>query len=135
MITDIIAGVLHIIDRIIPDPEQRAAAKVNLLKLENQQALEEVKARMAAILLEAQSPDPWTSRARPSFLYVVYIMLLASIPMGVVQAFSPQTAAEITKGYQAWLAAIPEPIVQLFGVVMIGYIGGRSWEKVRGASK
>ena len=46
-----------------------------------------------------------------------------------------QTAAEITKGYQAWLAAIPEPIVQLFGVVMVGYIGGRSWEKVRGASK
>jgi hypothetical protein len=31
---------------------------------------------MAAVLAEAESPDPWTSRARPSFLYVMYVLLL-----------------------------------------------------------
>jgi len=135
MITDIIAAVVGILDKIIPDPKQREEAKLNLLKAENQQALEEAKAQMAAILAEAQSADPWTSRARPAFLYVVYIMLLSSIPMGVVYALSPVTAADITRGFQAWLNAIPEPIIQLFGVVVMGYIGGRSWEKVRGVAK
>lgn len=135
MITDIIAGVVAILDKIIPDPKQREEAKLNLLKAENQQALEELKASMSAILAEAQSPDPWTSRARPSFLYVVYVMLLSAIPMGIVYAVSPATAEHITQGYKAWLSALPEPIVQLFGVVMMGYIGGRSWEKVRGVSK
>lgn len=135
MITDIIAAVVGILDKIIPDPRQREEAKLNLLKVENQQALEEIKTQMTAILAEAQSTDPWTSRARPAFLYVVYIMLLSSIPMGIVHAFAPNTATDITQGFQAWLRAIPEPIIQLFGVVMMGYIGGRSWEKVRGASK
>lgn len=135
MVTDIIAAVVGILDKIIPDPRQREEAKLNLLKVENQQALEEIKTQMTAILAEAQSADPWTSRARPAFLYVVYIMLLAAIPMGIVHALAPTTAADITVGFKAWLAAIPESIIQLFGVVMLGYIGGRSWEKVRGASK
>jgi hypothetical protein len=135
MVTDIIAAVVGILDKIIPDPRQREEAKINLLKVENQQALEEIKTQMTAILAEAQSTDPWTSRARPAFLYVVYIMLLAAIPMGIVHALAPTTAAEITVGFKAWLAAIPESIIQLFGVVMLGYIGGRSWEKVRGAAR
>ena len=135
MITDIISAVVTVLDKIIPDPKQREEAKLNLLRAENQQALEELKASMSAILAEAQSSDPWTSRARPSFLYVVYIMLLSAIPMGIVYALSPVTAVNITQGYQAWLNAIPQPIVQLFGVVMMGYIGGRSWEKVRGVAK
>lgn len=135
MVTDIIAVVVGILDKIIPDPRQREEAKINLLKVENQQALEEIKTQMTAILAEAQSTDPWTSRARPAFLYVVYIMLLAAIPMGIVHALAPTTAAEITVGFKAWLAAIPESIIQLFGVVMLGYIGGRSWEKVRGAAR
>lgn len=135
MVTDIIAAVIGLLDKIIPDPAQREAAKLNLLRAENQQELEEIKNRLAAIMQEAQSPDPWTSRARPAFLYVVYIMLLASIPMGLIYAANPETAARITEGFQAWLKAIPESITQLFGVVMLGYIGGRSWEKVRGVSK
>jgi len=135
MVTDIIAAVVGILDKIIPDPRQREEAKLNLLKVENKQALEEIKTQMTAILAEAQSTDPWTSRARPAFLYVVYIMLLAAIPMGVVHALAPTTAAGITVGFKAWLAAIPESIIQLFGVVMLGYIGGRSWEKVRGVGR
>lgn len=135
MIPHIIAAVVAILDKIIPDPKVREEAKLNLLKTENQQALEEMKSSMSAILAEAQSADPWTSRARPSFLYVVYVMLLSAIPMGIVYALSPETAAKITQGYKEWLNAIPEPIVQLFGVVMMGYIGGRSWEKVKGAAK
>ena len=38
-------------------------------------------------------------------------------------------------GFQAWMIALPEPVLTLFGVVMTGYVAGRSWEKVRGAAK
>ena len=33
--------------------------------------LERVRTQMAGVLAEAGSTDPWTSRARPSFLYVM----------------------------------------------------------------
>jgi len=84
-------------------------------------------------LAEANSTDKWTSRARPSFLYVVYILMLASLPMGVLYAISPDTATHVTTGFNAWLKGIPEPIVNLFQWVMLGYIGGRTYEKVKGA--
>ena len=89
---------------------------------------------MSAIIAEAQSSDPWTSRARPSFLYVVYILLLWSIPMGVLAMFDPNGAADFTAGFKGWLSALPEPVLTLFGVVMTGYVAGRSWEKVRNAA-
>jgi len=123
------------INKIWPDPSDKSKAEALVITAAADAAINQLKAAQAVMLAEAQSADPWTSRARPSFLYVVYIMLLASIPMGVVHAFSPATAAEITIGFKAWLAAIPEPIIQLFGMVMLGYIGGRSWEKVKGVAK
>ncbi len=124
-----------LIDKLFPDPEQRDRARLELIKLERQGDLETMKTQLSAIVAEAQSADPWTSRARPSFLYVVYVLLLWSIPMGVLTVFRPEAAASFTAGFRGWLAAIPEEIISLFGVVMLGYIGGRSWEKVRGAAK
>ncbi|MEN9885780.1 MAG: hypothetical protein RL758_358 [Pseudomonadota bacterium] len=125
----------RLIDKLFPDPEQKAKAQLELLRMEQAGELDEMKTRLSAIIAEASSADPWTSRARPSFLYVVYILLLWSIPMGVLSVFRPEAAAAFASGFKAWLSAIPEPILTLFGVVMTGYVAGRSWEKVRGASK
>ena len=134
-----ISGILGIggklIDKLFPDPEAKAKAKLELLKMEQEGQLKEVQVQLSAIMAEAQSPDPWTSRARPSFLYVVYLLLLWSIPMGVLTIFNPAAAQAFTIGFQAWMNAIPEPVLTLFGVVMTGYVAGRSWEKVRGASR
>lgn len=124
-----------LIDKLFPDPEQKAKAQLELLKLQQSGELDEMKTQLSAIIAEAQSADPWTSRARPSFLYVVYILLLWSIPMGVLTVFKPDAAVAFTAGFQAWMLAIPEPVLTLFGVVMTGYVAGRSWEKVRGAAK
>lgn len=124
-----------LIDKIFPDPEQKARAQLELLKMQQSGDLDEMKTQLSAIIAEAQSTDPWTSRARPSFLYVVYILLLWSIPMGVLTIFRPEAAAAFTAGFKAWMLAIPEPVLTLFGVVMTGYVAGRSWEKVRGAAK
>ena len=124
-----------IIDKLFPDPAQKAQAQLELLKMQQQGDLDEIKVQLSAIIAEAQSTDPWTSRARPSFLYVVYVLLLWSIPMGVLTIFRPEAAAAFTAGFKAWMLAIPEPVLTLFGVVMTGYVAGRSWEKVRGATK
>lgn len=123
-----------LIDKLIPDPQAKAAAQLELLRMQQSGELEEMKTSISAILAEAQSSDPWTSRARPSFLYVVYIMLLWSIPMGLLSMFYPDKAAAFTVGFKGWLAALPEPVLTLFGVVMTGYVAGRSWEKVRKAT-
>ena len=121
-----------IIDKMFPDPEQRDRAKLELLKMERDGDLDEMKTKLSAIIAEAQSADPWTSRARPSFLYVVYILLLWSLPMGVLFVFNPDAATRFTDGFKAWMSAIPEPVLTLFGTVMLGYVVGRSYEKTKG---
>lgn len=124
-----------LIDKLIPDPEARARAQIELIKLEQQGQLEDMRTRLSAIIAEAQSQDPWTSRARPSFLYVVYLLILWALPMGIIAAVSPETSQQIADGAKAWLAAIPDSLIELFMFVMLGYIGGRSYEKVKGATK
>lgn len=124
-----------VIDKLWPDPAQRDQAKLELLKMQQSGQLDEMKTQLSAIIADSQSADPWTSRARPTFLYVVYILLLWSIPMGILTIFRPDAAASFTTGFKAWLSAIPDEILQLFGVVMTGYVLGRSWEKVKGAAK
>lgn len=131
-VTEIVSAGLRIIDKVIPDAAARDAAKLELLKQQQAGSLEEIKISLSAIIAEAQSADPWTSRARPSFLYVVYILLLWSIPMGVLAVLNPVAADNFTLGFKSWLAALPEPILALFGTVMTGYVLGRSWEKTKG---
>ncbi|RZM20135.1 MAG: hypothetical protein EOP67_55140 [Sphingomonas sp.] len=131
----IIGPVASILDKVIPDPRARDAAKLELLKLDGAQELERAKAQMAAILAEAQSADPWTSRARPSFLYVMYALLLWAIPMGLIAAVRPQTAQAIAAGMNAYLNGIPEPLYALFGTGYLGYTLARSWGKAKGVDR
>ncbi len=132
LIDGIIGPIAGLLDKIIPDPKARAAAKLELLKLEGSQDMERTRAQMAAVLAEAQSPDPWTSRARPSFLYVMYVLLLWSIPMGLIAAVRPGMAEAIARGMNAYLSGIPEPLYALFGTGYLGYTVAREWGKGRG---
>ena len=129
IIGGIVEAGLKIIDKVIPDPAQAAEAKLNLLKLQQEGALEEVRVSLSAIIAEAQSEDSYTSRARPSFLYVIYILLLSALPFSILYANDPALAGEIVKGFHAWLDAIPEQYVTLFGIGYLGYTGARSFDK------
>jgi hypothetical protein len=120
-IDSLFSPIASIIDKIIPDPRARERAKLELLKLEGTQEMENVSARLSAIVAEAGSADPWTSRARPSFLYVMYVLLLFALPMGVLSAFNPQAAADIARGMNAYLGGLPEPLYALFGTGYLGY--------------
>lgn len=135
IIDGIIGPIGKLIDRIIPDPEARDRAKLELLRLQGDQEMEAVKAQLSAIVAEAQSNDPWTSRARPSFLYVIYALLLWSIPMGLIAAARPEMAQAISFGMTSYLKAIPESLYALFGTGYLGYTAARQWGKNKGTDR
>ena len=90
---------------------------------------------MQAIVAEAQSTDPWTSRARPSFLYVMYTLILWAIPMGLIAAADPNLAHGIGDGMTSYLRGLPEELYALFGTGYLGYTAARTWGKVKGAER
>jgi len=130
-VVDSVAGFL--------DPTKKAEAQLAILKLQQDGEFREIEAALKqaemakdTIVAEASSTDKWTSRARPSFMYVIYTLILSSIPMGVLYAFNPTTAQQITIGFKDWLAAIPSEMLALFGVGYVGYVGARTMEKRKG---
>jgi len=135
-ILDSLLGPLtSIIDKIIPDKTARDQAKLELIKLQGSQDMEMLQTRLSAIVAEANSTDPWTSRARPSFLYVMYAIILWAIPMGVIAAFDPAAASAIGSGMTAYLNGLPEPLYALFGTGYLGYSVARQWGKIAGSDK
>ena len=118
-----------LIQRVLPDKEKQAEAELELMKAQQNGELQELELSMSAIIAEANSSDPWTSRARPSFLYVMYIFILSAIPMGFLAAFKPELATAVAAGAKAWLEAIPPDLYVLFGAGYLGYAVTRSKDK------
>jgi hypothetical protein len=135
IIETLIGPITSLLDKLIPDKEARARAQLELLRLEGTQEMQLIEARLSAIVAEAGSADPWTARARPSFLYVMYILILTALPMGLLSAFSPQTARDIAGGMNAYLGGLPEPLYALFGTGYLGYTAARQWGKIKGVDR
>jgi hypothetical protein len=128
-----IASILPIantlIDRLVPDPEARDKAKLELMKEGNAQFLSELNIQMSAITAEANSSDPWTSRARPSFLYIIYMVILLCVVGAVIGVWYPGEVFQAAENLNRLLNAIPESLWALFGVGYLGYTGARSYDK------
>jgi hypothetical protein len=134
-LASLIPVVAKLIDKIIPDPQAREQAKLALLQAENQQALEEMKLQLSVILAEAQSPDPWTSRARPTFLYLIYSIIATEVIGSIVGIWFPDQVFQAAKNLKDLLGAIPSDLWWLFGAGYLGYTGARSFEKAKGVTK
>jgi len=106
LLDSLLGPITGIIDRIIPDKDARDRAKLELIRLQGTQEMELLQTRLSAIVAEAGSSDPWTSRARPSFLYVMYALILWAVPMGVIGAFSPRVAGDIAASMTAARTAL-----------------------------
>jgi len=106
MAFDPLTGILNIggklIDKLLPDPEAKAKAKLDLAVLAQDGELKELETR---------------------------VLILAAIPMGFLTAYNPEVAKAVTTGMQNWLAAIPDPMWQLFGAGYLGYTGAREFGK------
>ncbi len=131
----IIAPLSQLLDLIIPDGQARDVAKLKLLRLNGDEQATAIAVRLQALVAEAQSSEPWTSRARPSFLYMMYALILWSIPMGLIAAFDPRIATGIASGMTAYLRGIPEELYALFGTGYLGYTAARTWGKVKGVER
>jgi len=118
-----------IIDKVFPDKTEAEKAKLELFRLQQQGEFKEIELRYSAIVEEAKSQDKWTSRARPSFMYVIYIYILAAIPMGFIYAWKPDVVSVVIQGVQGWLHAIPEEMWWLFGAGYLGYGAYRTIDK------
>lgn len=139
MISQVVAGMagpaFELIDNLFTSDEEREQKKLEFLQLQQSGKLKGMEQKMSVLLAEAQSKDPWTSRARPSFLYVFYILLLMGIPMGFLSFFNPEAAQAVAAGFQAWLSAIPEEAWTAFWICFTGYTGARTFEKSKGVAK
>ncbi len=117
------------ISRAFPDKTEAAKINAQLETSKQNGDLKVLEIGMSTIVMEAKSQDKWTSRARPSFMYVIYFMILMAVPMGVLSAFKPLMVEAIINGMQLWLAAIPGELYALFGAGYLGYGGFRSNDK------
>lgn len=75
----------------------------------------EIEAASANIRADAQSGDKFTQRARPSFMYIVEVIL----------AWNYILAPLLNRR----VLDLPEPLFWLFGSAILGYTGARTWEK------
>jgi hypothetical protein len=65
----------------------------------------------------------------------MYVMILWSIPVGIISAINPATARHLAEGTGAYLRALPEPLYALFASGYLGYATLRQWGKVKGAER
>ena len=124
-----------IIDSLFPDPPKRAEAKAKIMQAELDGETAHMEAALSAIVMEAKSKDPWTSRARPSFLYVMYLVIVLCFVGGIVGIWWPDHVATAASNITNLLASIPDSLWTLFGAGYLGYTGSRGWEKIKGAAR
>jgi Holin of 3TMs, for gene-transfer release len=124
-----------LIARMWPDPAQQAEAQRKLAELQQSGELRTMEMQLSAILAEANSTDPWTSRARPTFLYVMYAILLLLVLGAIVGIWWPDQVFRAADNLSKLLRALPEELWWLFGTGYLGYTGARTFEKQRGAAK
>jgi hypothetical protein len=127
-LTDILGGsltdgVAKIISLFKVDPNKAAEHAAELAKIQADiqskmidAAQAEIEAASANIRAEQASGDKYTQRARPSFVYMVLVILFANY------VILPLVGRP--------LIALPDSLFWLFGSAILGYTGARSWEKV-----
>ena len=110
------------------------AAELALKAQELDAQLETTKLSIA--VAEASSQDKWTSRARPSFMYVFYALLITLIIVApIIGVFFPAEMAQFYVNVKAGFEAVPEAMWWTFSAGYLGYAGVRGFEKVRSATK
>ena len=94
------------------------------------------QARISIMVAEASSNDPWTSRARPSFLYVFYVVVIVLVLLApFIGIFFPNQMNQFYINVAAGFKAIPESMWATFTVGYLGYTAARQYGKAKGNDK
>jgi hypothetical protein len=140
---DPIKSIGDLIDQFHMSPEQKAQLQQAAQQLEVQReaiqaARDEAIAELQikAITTETSSSDPYVSRARPTFLYIIMAaMAVDLLVIPLIQVLGAAISAvtghsnfqEAVSGIK--LLVIPSPYLELFGASYLGYVGARSLDK------
>ena len=111
-------------------PEQMAELEQAMMKHEAEMKRLDVEERKDArelIREEGRSEDPWVRRARPTFLWLIYLVLFWNfVVLGTYEYFT--TGAAVLQPP----INFPEELYMLFGSAFLGYTGFRSLDKKNG---
>lgn len=110
-----------LIDRLFPDQVARDKAKVELLTMQANGELEELKVRMSVIVAEAQSDSWLASNWRPlTMLSFVFIIFNNWVLYPYFKAF----------GLPVIYLEVPVNVWDIIEIGLGGYVVGRSGEKI-----
>ena len=118
-----------VIDRIWPDPTQAAAAKLELIKLQQSGELAEMTGQLDINKIEASNPSLFVSGARPFILWicgfaVAYQYLVRPLSVGISAAVGHPIPDMPTLDNNLWEL--------MFGILGMGTL--RTYEKVKGVA-
>lgn len=124
---NITEGVAKIISLFHVDPSLAAANAEKLAEIQAEivskqvdAAKAEVEAAARNIQADAASGDKFTQRARPSFMYIIELILFWNYIV------APLLGRQVL--------SLPDPLFWLFGSAILGYTGARSWDKFMNAA-
>lgn len=107
----------RVVDRVLPERMSEEEKRT----LSQEMELELLRSQTDIIQAEAQSDDRYVSRARPTFLYIGYLVLIFNfILLPLLQFATGSTINPII---------FPEGFWYLFGTGYLGYTGFRSADK------
>ncbi len=116
-LSDTAVGIVGgLIKQVLPDQAARDAATLKMAELQQNGEFHALDALVDLAKTEAASADPWTSRARPSFLYLMYGLVACGVPMGVLSAFDPARATAVATGFKLSGIAPSAPPARSTGV-------------------
>lgn len=141
MVTNLLAGGIQglaetakgIIEEFHMSPEQKAEqlAKIAAAQQAAQQAANDYDTKMNEIAgqnirADDATADKYTQRARPSFMYIVEVILgFNYIAIPATQIFMGKALAPVV---------LPADLLTLFGVCVTGYVCSRTAEKISALS-
>jgi len=97
-----------VLNRAVKDPRARQKIRGELAQtlVDREEAASTEIAKITGA--GSAATDPWIKKARPTFLYVVYIMVFGAIPFGALYGFAPEFSGRFVEGMALFLNAIPD---------------------------
>lgn len=132
MLQTIIPAVVGIIDKIIPDPQAKAAAQLEVLRLQQAGEFRQIDADLQVMLAQAKvneieaATDGFRGGWRPAVGWVCV--------SGMAYTYLGQPLLSWLSGVHGWT---PPPAIDTFDLLimlggMLGFGGMRSFERIKG---
>jgi len=134
MALDPLSAILDIggklIDKLFPDPKQKAEAYLKLRELEQSGDLAVIAGQNEINKIEAASPNPFIAGWRPFIGWVLGAGLAVILVIGPLMAWGSTLA-----GHPVKQPEMPGEILLTLSTSLLGLSGMRTWEKFKGVEK